>query len=59
VATPIAWDELTRDVRFDHYNVGNVPKRLARAKSCPWQDMDSAAVALDKSIMARVGYKLK
>jgi len=59
VSTPIAWDELTRDVRFDHFNVGNVPKRLARATSCPWQDMDRAAVALDKSIMARVGYKPK
>jgi DNA primase len=48
---------LKRDVRFDHFNVDNVPKRLAKMKSDPWQDLDRAAVTLDKAIMARVGYK--
>jgi len=57
VSTPIDWDELTRDVRFDHFNVGNVPKRLAKLNTDPWKDIDRAAVALDKTIMARVGYK--
>jgi bifunctional non-homologous end joining protein LigD len=57
VSTPIDWDELARDVRFDHFNVGNVQRRLAKAKSDPWQNMDRAAVTLDKAIMARVGYK--
>jgi bifunctional non-homologous end joining protein LigD len=57
VSTPIDWDELSRDVRFDHFNVGNVPKRLAKMKPDPWKNMDRAAVTLDKAIMARVGYK--
>src|SRR3954466_11709542 len=30
VATPIAWSELSDDVRFDHFNVRNVPARLKR-----------------------------
>ena len=36
VATPIAWSELERDVRFDYFNVRNVPERLARAHADPW-----------------------
>src|SRR5262249_44605519 len=30
VSTPIAWEELRKDVRFDCFNVRNVPKRLAK-----------------------------
>ena len=30
VSTPIAWKELDTDVRFDHFNVRNVPERAAR-----------------------------
>ena len=36
VATPIDWSELKSDVRFDHFNIGNVPERLARLKADPW-----------------------
>src|SRR5450432_386848 len=36
VATPIAWDELKKDVRFSYFNVGNVPPRMARLKNDPW-----------------------
>jgi bifunctional non-homologous end joining protein LigD len=35
VATPIDWSELERDVRFDHFNVRNVPERL-RVRPDPW-----------------------
>ena len=59
VSTPVAWDELSRDLRFDHFNVGNVPKRLAKAKADPWRDIAAAALALSPSIMARVGYKAR
>jgi bifunctional non-homologous end joining protein LigD len=36
VATPIAWEELTRDVRFDYFNLRNIPPRLERLKANPW-----------------------
>ena len=36
VSTPIAWSELERDVRFDHFNIRNIPQRLARMRSDPW-----------------------
>jgi bifunctional non-homologous end joining protein LigD len=37
VATPIAWDELAIDVRFDHFNIGNVRQRV-REIADPWAD---------------------
>jgi bifunctional non-homologous end joining protein LigD len=36
VATPIAWEELTRDVRSDYFNLRNIPLRLERLKANPW-----------------------
>ena len=57
VSTPLSWDELAGDVRFAHFHVGNVPKRLVRMKTDPWQDLDNKAVALTKAMMARVGFK--
>src|SRR2546421_5269 len=38
VATPIGWDELSKDVRFDHFNLRTVPTRLSALKSDPWAD---------------------
>ncbi len=57
VSAPVAWDELSRDLRFDHFNVGNMPKRLARAKADPWQHIGEAAVPLSPAAMAKVGFK--
>jgi bifunctional non-homologous end joining protein LigD len=36
VSTPIGWNELEQDVRFDHFNVRTVPARLARQRKDPW-----------------------
>ena len=38
VATPIDWAELARDVRFDHFNIRNVPSRIAQLKADPWAE---------------------
>jgi bifunctional non-homologous end joining protein LigD len=57
VSAPVAWDELSRDLRFDHFNVGNMPKRLKKVKIDPWRDIAGAAVALTPAVMARVGFK--
>jgi bifunctional non-homologous end joining protein LigD len=57
VSTPVAWDELSRDLRFDHFNVGNVPKRLAKGKADPWQGIADATTSLSQAVMARVGFK--
>ena len=52
VATPIAWEELSRDVRFDYFNIRNVPERLRTQKRDPWREFlatkQSITVAMRK-----------
>jgi hypothetical protein len=36
VSTPLAWDELSDDVRSDHYTVKSLPGRLRRLRRDPW-----------------------
>jgi bifunctional non-homologous end joining protein LigD len=37
VSTPLAWDELTPELRPDAFTVETLPKRLARQEQDPWQ----------------------
>ena len=36
VSTPLAWDELSDAIRSDHFNVANLPARLASLQRDPW-----------------------
>jgi bifunctional non-homologous end joining protein LigD len=56
VATPIAWDELTEDVRFDHFNLRTIPPRLSALKSDPWADFLELRQSVNKAMFKRVGY---
>ena len=56
VATPVAWEELAKDIRFDHFNVRNVPARLKRLKRDPWADLLTVRQSVTKATMKRVGY---
>ena len=56
VATPVAWNELSKDIRFDYFNVRNVPARLKRLKADPWADFFSLRQALTKPMMKKIGY---
>jgi bifunctional non-homologous end joining protein LigD len=57
VSAPVDWDELARDLRFDHFNVGNMSRRIKKMKVDPWRDIADAAVSLTPAVMARVGFK--
>jgi bifunctional non-homologous end joining protein LigD len=57
VSTPLAWDELAKDVRYAHFNALTVPKRLARLKHDPWRGMNEKAAPLTPALMAKVGYR--
>jgi len=35
VATPIPWRELAQDLRFDHFNLRNIPQRIECMKADP------------------------
>jgi bifunctional non-homologous end joining protein LigD len=57
VATPIAWEELGKDVRFDYFNVDSVQRRLRSLKVDPWKGFFTIRQAVDAAMMKRVGYK--
>ncbi|HEY2818241.1 MAG TPA: DNA ligase D, partial [Casimicrobiaceae bacterium] len=59
VSTPIAWEELSKDVRFAHFNAKNVPTRLRKLKRDPWEDLADSAAPLTAAVMAKVGYKMR
>ena len=56
VSTPIGWSELGQDLRFDHFNVSNVPTRLKRLKKQPWAEFDAVRQTVTKTMMKKVGY---
>jgi bifunctional non-homologous end joining protein LigD len=55
VATPIAWDELARDVRHDYFNVKNIPERLERLKTDPWAGFFEVRQSITREMMKKVG----
>lgn len=57
VATPIAWEELAKDVRFDHFNVRTVPARLKRMKHDPWAEFFTVKQRVTASMLKKVGFQ--
>jgi bifunctional non-homologous end joining protein LigD len=58
VAMPIDWSALARDVRFDHFNVGNVPALLAKRKHDPWERMPRVRQELTDAMLQQVGARI-
>ncbi len=57
VATPIEWDEIATgiDIRYDHFNLRNLPDRIAAQRKDPWQDLEKVATTLTAAMRKRVG----
>jgi bifunctional non-homologous end joining protein LigD len=53
VSVPLRWQELTKDLRA-HFNMRNVPERLARLGKDPWDDYDAARRPLTKKLLKRL-----
>ena len=51
VSTPVHWDEIDEDIRGTHFNIHNVPARIAKQRKNPWAGYHSAKQALTKSII--------
>jgi len=41
VSTPLRWDELSPDIRSDHFHIGNLRARLNSLRADPWEGLDS------------------
>ena len=55
VATPIEWEELSAEVRFDHFNARSVPRRLAAMKRDPWAALSGTRQTVTRAMQRRVG----
>jgi bifunctional non-homologous end joining protein LigD len=53
VATPIEWDELKKDVRFDHFNVRNIPTRLD-SDADPWTDFAASRRTVTSAVLRKL-----
>ncbi|HEX9272733.1 MAG TPA: DNA ligase D [Candidatus Binatia bacterium] len=54
VSVPLHWDELAADVREEHFNIRNVPQRLARLRRDPWDGYEAARRPLTDRLIKTV-----
>jgi bifunctional non-homologous end joining protein LigD len=59
VAMPIAWSELGEDVRFDRFNVRNVPALLRRRRRDPWQQLSTVRQKLTAAMFEKLGLRAR
>ncbi len=57
VSTPVTWDEIDEDIRGTHFNLRNVPERVAKLRKDPWKDYWQAKQALTKSMIKDMASK--
>jgi len=55
VSVPLAWEEMSVDVRSDHFTVENVVERLNGLKRDPWRDYFTVKQKLTRKMKASLG----
>jgi bifunctional non-homologous end joining protein LigD len=55
VSVPLAWEELSVDLRSDHFTVANVVARLKGLKRDPWRDYFTVEQKLTRKMEAALG----
>jgi len=51
VATPLAWDELSPDVKPGQFTVATLPRRLGALKEDPWKDFSERRRSISKAAL--------
>jgi bifunctional non-homologous end joining protein LigD len=59
ISTPVAWDEIEEDIRGTHFNIHNVPARIAKQRKDPWAAYGKATQALTQPIIAKMASFLR
>jgi len=57
VSTPVSWDEIDADIRGAHFNLRNVPERVAKQRKDPWKGYWDARQVLTKAIIKDMASK--
>ncbi|MGZ8422695.1 MAG: DNA ligase D [Nitrospira sp.] len=52
VSVPLAWDELSVDMRSDHFTIANLPDRLSQLRQDPWKDYFSTQQRITRKMLA-------
>ena len=52
VSTPVTWDEIDDDIRGTHFNLHNVPARVAKMRTDPWSGYWKSKQALTRAMLA-------
>ena len=55
VSTPIAWDELTPELKPADFSIATVPERLARLREDPWRDYAKKRFTLTRAMWEALG----
>ena len=50
-STPVAWDEIDDEIRGTHFNLRNVPARIAKQRKDPWADYWTVKQSLTKAMI--------
>jgi bifunctional non-homologous end joining protein LigD len=54
VSTPVAWEEIDDDVRGTHFNLHNVPGRVAKQRKDPWAGYWASRQSLTKAMITQM-----
>lgn len=54
VSVPLAWDELSVDLRSDHFTLDNISERLERLRRDPWKTYFTTKQRLTKNMTRRL-----
>jgi len=57
VSTPLEWQELSKAIKPDHFNIDNLRQRLAFLKRDPWQGFFDIRQRLPQSAVPAAGKK--
>ena len=55
VSVPLAWDELSADMRSDHFTLSNLQDRLSRLRKDPWKDYYSTKQRITRNMLKSLG----
>ena len=54
VSVPITWDELSSRMKSDHFNIHNLPARLAKLKKDPWAEITKTKQSITASMLKKL-----
>ena len=57
VSTPVAWEEVDADIRGTHFNILNVPERVAKQRKDPWKGYWEAGQSLTSAMIKKMAEK--